>query len=99
MLRGLGGACTHCGGVAVADELHTIFQWPALQPVRQQYAPASRRSFFAQQDRMQFFKLVLSHEQHIRYPPVNTQTQEYLVHSTAGHSGLTSQTNFTWLIT
>ena len=40
MLRGLGGACTHCGGVAVADELHTIFHWPALQPLRQQYAPA-----------------------------------------------------------
>ena len=31
--------CTHCGSVAVADELHMIFECPALQAVRQRYAP------------------------------------------------------------
>ncbi len=31
--------CTHCGGMAVADELHVIFNFPALQPLTQQYAP------------------------------------------------------------
>ncbi len=30
--------CTHCGSVAVADELHTIMECPALQAYRQQYA-------------------------------------------------------------
>ena len=29
----------HCGSVAIADELHMIFKCPALQAVRQQYAP------------------------------------------------------------
>ena len=26
--------CTHCGSVAVADELHIIFECPALQAVK-----------------------------------------------------------------
>ena len=45
--------CTHCGSVAVADELHMSFEFPALQAVRQQYAPLFSmdtnimRSFFA----------------------------------------------------
>ena len=30
--------CTHCGSVAVADELHMNFECPALQAVRQRYA-------------------------------------------------------------
>ena len=30
--------CTHCGDLPVADELHMIFECPALQAVRQQYA-------------------------------------------------------------
>ena len=57
--------CTHCGSVAVADELHMIFECPALQAVRQRYAPLfstdtnTMRSFFAQQDHMQVFKFVL----------------------------------------
>jgi len=48
--------CTHCGSVAVADELHMIFECPALQAVRKQYASLfstdtdTMRSFFAQQD-------------------------------------------------
>jgi len=58
--------CTHCGGVAVADEMHMIFECPALHALRQQYAPLfstntdTMRSFFAQQDHMQVFKFVLS---------------------------------------
>ena len=57
--------CTHRGSVAVADELHMIFECPALQAVRQRYAPLfstdtnTVRSFFAQQDHMQVFKFVL----------------------------------------
>ena len=57
--------CTHCGSVAVADELHMIFECPALQAVRQRYASLfsantdTMRSFFAQQDHMQVFKFVL----------------------------------------
>ena len=57
--------CTHCGSVAVADELHMIFECPALQAVRQRYAPLfstdtnTMGSFFAQQDHMQVFKFVL----------------------------------------
>ena len=59
--------CTHCGStsVAVADELHMIFECPALQAVRQRYASLvsanadTTRSFFAQQDHMQVFKFVL----------------------------------------
>jgi len=56
----------HIGGsVAVADELHMVFECPAVQAVRQQYAPLfstdtnTMRSFFAQQDHMQVFKFVL----------------------------------------
>ncbi len=30
--------CTHCGGVAVADELHMVIECPALHPLRQQCA-------------------------------------------------------------
>ena len=62
-------ACMRCdlswGSVAVADELHMIFECPALQAVRQRYAPLfstdtnTMRSFFAQQDHMQVFKFVL----------------------------------------
>ncbi len=57
---------THCGGVAVADEMHMFFECPALHTLRQQYAPLfstntdTMRSFFAQQDHMQVFKFVLS---------------------------------------
>ncbi|DBA87967.1 TPA: hypothetical protein ACH3X1_004952 [Trebouxia sp. C0004] len=57
--------CTHCGSVAVADELHMIFECPALQAVRRKYAPLfstdtnTMRSFFAQPDHMQVFKFVL----------------------------------------
>ena len=58
-------ACTHCGGVVVADELHMIHECPVLQPLRLQYAALytpdtnTMRSFFAQQDHMQVFILVL----------------------------------------
>ncbi len=57
--------CTHCGGEAIAAELHKIFECPALQAVRQQYASLfstdtdTMRSFFTQQDHMQVFKFVL----------------------------------------
>ena len=57
--------CTHCGSAAVADELHMILECPALQAVRQRYAPlfstdtTTMRSFFAQQDHMKVFKFVL----------------------------------------
>jgi len=57
--------CTHCGSVAVADELHMILECPALQAVRQRYAPLfstdtnTTRSFVAQQDHIQVFKSVL----------------------------------------
>ncbi len=52
-------------GVCLADELHMIFECPALQAIRQRYAPLfstdtnTMRSFFAQQDHMQVFKFVL----------------------------------------
>ena len=55
--------CTHCDGVAVADELHLISECPAVHPLRQQYAPLlsmntdTMRSFFAQQDHMQISSL------------------------------------------
>ncbi len=58
--------CTHCCGVAVADELHMIFECLALHRLRQQYAPLfsmnidTMRSFFAKQDHMQVFRFVLS---------------------------------------
>jgi len=57
--------CTHCGRVAVADELHMIFECPALQAVRQRYAPLfstgtnTMRSCSAQQYHMQVFKFFL----------------------------------------
>ena len=58
--------CTHCGGIAAADELHVIHECPLLQPLRLQYAALftpdtnTMRSFFAQQDHdhMQVFKFV-----------------------------------------
>ncbi|DBB02950.1 TPA: hypothetical protein ACH3X1_013546 [Trebouxia sp. C0004] len=56
--------CAHCGSVAVADELHVVFECLALQAVRQRYAPlfsadtTTMRSFFAQQDHMQVFKRI-----------------------------------------
>ena len=55
--------CTHCGGIAVADELHMIHECPVLQPLRLQYAALftpdtnTMRSFFAQQDHMRVFIL------------------------------------------
>ena len=57
----------YCGSMAVAesDELHMILELPALQAVRQRYAPLfstntnSMRSCFAQQDHMQVFKFGL----------------------------------------
>ena len=64
-VAGANRVCTHCGSVAVADELHMIFECPALQAVRQRYAPLfstdtnTMRSFCAQQDHMQVFKFVL----------------------------------------
>ncbi len=55
---------THCGDVAIADELHMVFECPALHTLRQHYAPSTNtdtmRSFSAQQDHMQVFKFVLS---------------------------------------
>ena len=56
---------THCGGTAVADELHMVHECPVLQPLRLQYAALftpdtdTMRSFFAQQDHIQVFKFVL----------------------------------------
>ena len=55
----------HCGGTAVADELHMIHECPVLQPLRLQYGALftpdtdTIRSFFAQQDHMQVLKFVL----------------------------------------
>ena len=31
--------CVHCGGLSIADELHMVHECPALQPLRQRYAP------------------------------------------------------------
>ena len=31
-------ACTHCGGIAIAVELHMVHECPVLQPPKQQYA-------------------------------------------------------------
>ena len=59
------GVCTHCVSVAVADGLHMIFECPALQAFRQQYAPFfftntnTMRFFFSKQDHMQVSKFVL----------------------------------------
>ena len=30
--------CTHYGGIAVADELQMIYEFPVFQPLKQQYA-------------------------------------------------------------
>jgi len=43
--------CTHCGSVAVADEMHVTFECTDTNTIN---------SFFAQQDHMQDFKFVLS---------------------------------------
>ncbi len=59
---------THCGSVAVADEIHMIFDCLALHALRQQYAPLfcvntntmHEVLFFVQQDHMQAFKFVSS---------------------------------------
>ena len=57
--------CSHCGGHAVADELHMVHECSALQPLRQQYAALvtadtdTMRSFFAKQDHMQVFSFLL----------------------------------------
>ncbi len=55
--------CSHCGGHAIADELHMVHECSALQPLRQQYAALftadTMRSFFAQQDHMQVFNFIL----------------------------------------
>ena len=57
--------CSHCGGASVADELHMVFECPALALIRQNYAelftPATdnMRSFFAQDAHMQVFKFIL----------------------------------------
>ena len=57
--------CVHYGGIAVADELHMIYECPVLQPLRLQYAALftpdidTMRSPFAQQDHMQVFNFVL----------------------------------------
>ena len=46
-------------GLSIADELHMVYECPALQPLRQRYAPLfptqtdSMRCFFAQNDHMQ----------------------------------------------
>ena len=57
--------CSHCDGVSVADEIHVVFECPALTLVRQKYAelftPATdnMRSFFGQESHMQVFKFIL----------------------------------------
>ena len=59
--------CRHCGGVAVADDLHVIHECPILQPLRQQYAAlfsttsdtVRYRSFFAQHNHMQVINFFL----------------------------------------
>ena len=59
--------CSHCGGHAVADEVHMVHECSALQPLRQQYAAVLNftadtdniRSFSAQQDHMQVFNFIL----------------------------------------
>ncbi len=57
--------CSRCGGVFSADELHMVFECPALALIRQNYAELftlatdSMRSFFAQDAHMQVFKFIL----------------------------------------
>ena len=52
--------CTHCGGIAVADELHMIHECPVLQYAAL-FTPDTNtmRSIFAQPDHMRVFKFVL----------------------------------------
>ena len=45
--------CSHCGGVPVADELHMVFECPALALIRQNYAEL----FTPATDSMRFFLL------------------------------------------
>ncbi len=58
--------CTHCGGAAIADELHMVLEGPVLEPLRQQYAALlstntdTMRSFFAQKDHIQVFNFALA---------------------------------------
>ena len=63
MLPGLIGYAHTVGVVAVAGELHMIYECPVLQPLMQQYAalfpqPLTLQGlFFAQHDPMQVFQL------------------------------------------
>jgi hypothetical protein len=58
--------CTNCCGGAVADEMHIIFESPAIHTVGQQYAPLfstntdTIRSCVAKEDHVQVFNCVLS---------------------------------------
>ena len=60
-----GRVCSHCDGVSVADELHMVFECPALALIREKYAglftPATdnMRSFFGQDAHVQVFKFIL----------------------------------------
>ena len=55
----------HPTGLSAGDELHMVYECPALQPLPQRYASLfstqtdTMRSFFAQQDHMQVFKFIL----------------------------------------
>ena len=57
--------CVHCGGLFITGELHMVYECPALQPLRQHYAPLfstqtdTMTSFIAQKDHMQVFKFIL----------------------------------------
>jgi len=57
--------CSHCADRSIADEMHVVFECPALRPFRQQYAALftsdtdTMRSFFGQKDHMQVFSFVL----------------------------------------
>ena len=49
--------CVHCGGLSAGDELHMVYECPALQPLRQRYAPL----FSTQTDTMRALSLSLSY--------------------------------------
>ena len=57
--------CSHCGEHSVGDELHMVFECPALHPMRQRYFSLftsdtdTMRSFFGQKDHMQVFRFIL----------------------------------------
>ena len=57
--------CSHCGEHSVGDELHMVFECPALHPMRQRYFSLftsdtdTMRSFFGQKDHMQVFRFLL----------------------------------------